>query len=136
MTPDPLKSGSQSSRPSGQLPTATTTPRRGGRRDGPSWFEAQDLHVIKAWNNEIIEIQPEISLFGSLKVIDVRISVFIQGHSVLIRFVASWKQASNIARIIFITECAYVSRPVTQRLDFVTVKVLCSPESRGAEYIP
>jgi len=72
VTPDSLKSVPKEP-PIGTTSDATTAPRRGGRRDGPSWFEAQDLHVIKAWNNEIIEIQPEISLFGSLKVVDVRI---------------------------------------------------------------
>ncbi|KIJ66849.1 hypothetical protein HYDPIDRAFT_174179 [Hydnomerulius pinastri MD-312] len=44
--------------------------KRPGQRDGPAWFEAQDLQVLKAWNNEIIEIQHEISLFGSLKTVD------------------------------------------------------------------
>ncbi|KAF8635070.1 hypothetical protein AX15_000560 [Amanita polypyramis BW_CC] len=39
--------------------------------NNPSWYEAQDLQVLKAWSNDIIEIQPEISLFGSLKTIDV-----------------------------------------------------------------
>ena len=45
--------------------------RRGGSDNGPSWYEAQDLTVLKAWSNEILEIQPEISMFGSLKSIDV-----------------------------------------------------------------
>ncbi|EFI27620.1 leucine-rich repeat-containing protein 40 [Coprinopsis cinerea okayama7 len=44
-------------------------PRRGGK--APAWFEAQDLTVLKAWNNEIIEIQHEISMFGSLKTLDI-----------------------------------------------------------------
>ncbi|KAF9046845.1 L domain-like protein [Hymenopellis radicata] len=35
-----------------------------------AWFEAQDLKTLKIGNNEIIEIQPEISMFGSLKNID------------------------------------------------------------------
>jgi hypothetical protein len=47
----------------------STTP--GGRDSGPSWYEAQDLQTLKAWNNEVSSIQPEISLFGSLKNIDV-----------------------------------------------------------------
>ena len=45
--------------------------RRGGQSNAPSWYEAQDLEVLKAWSNEIVEIQPEISMFGSLKTIDV-----------------------------------------------------------------
>ncbi|KAL4264448.1 RNI-like protein [Pleurotus pulmonarius] len=46
-----------------------TTKRRGGR-EVPAWYDAQDLHVLKAGNNDIIEIQPEISMFGSLKNVD------------------------------------------------------------------
>ena len=41
------------------------------KRQEPSWFDAQDLVVLKARTNEIVAIQPEISLFGSLKTIDV-----------------------------------------------------------------
>ena len=43
------------------------------KRQTPAWFEAQDLLILKARSNDIVEIQPEIHLFGSLKVIDVRI---------------------------------------------------------------
>ncbi|KAF8131287.1 hypothetical protein K438DRAFT_1643160 [Mycena galopus ATCC 62051] len=49
-------------------PAVETGPRR--NRPGPAWFETQDLELLKAWGNEIVEIQPEISLFGSLKSID------------------------------------------------------------------
>lgn len=45
--------------------------RRESSQSTPSWYEAQDLEVLKAWSNEIMEIQPEISMFGSLKTIDV-----------------------------------------------------------------
>jgi hypothetical protein len=70
ITPDPLKS--VPIEPSiGTTVDTPATSRRVGRSGGPSWFEAQDLTVLKAWNNEIIEIQPEISLFGSLKTVDV-----------------------------------------------------------------
>lgn len=71
ITPDPLKS--VPSEPC--IGTTADTPAkvsRSGRGDGPSWFDSQDLTVLKAWNNEIVEIQPEISLFGSLKTVDVR----------------------------------------------------------------
>src|ERR1700676_281152 len=81
VTPGPLKSVPEE--PS--IGTTADTParaRRGGRGDGPSWFEAQDLTIIKAWNNEIVEIQPDISLFGSLKTID----VCIFSRSLPIRF--------------------------------------------------
>ncbi|KAF9011860.1 hypothetical protein BDQ17DRAFT_1272237 [Cyathus striatus] len=67
ITPDPLKSVPNEP----VLPPSDLQPRRGGRRgDTPAWFEAQDLQVLKAWNNEITEIQHEISLFGSLKTVD------------------------------------------------------------------
>ena len=51
----------------------STGRRRGGQSNAPSWYEAQDLEVLKAWSNEIVEIQPEISMFGSLKTVDVSI---------------------------------------------------------------
>jgi len=37
-----------------------------------NWYDAKDLEVIKAWSNKIVELQPELSLFGSLKTLDVR----------------------------------------------------------------
>ena len=54
-------------------PSEPSVGRRGRNHDKPTWFEAQDLTVLKAWNNEIQEIQHEISLFGSLKTVDVRL---------------------------------------------------------------
>lgn len=75
ITPDPLKSVEQE--PSiGKSPDPPAKSGRAGRRH----WEAHDLHVIKAWNNDIVEIQPEISLFGSLKAIDVSILVDIVLH--------------------------------------------------------
>lgn len=71
MTPDPLKSVPNEP----ALPASEPKPSR-RRHDKPSWFEAQDLTVIKAWNNDIQEVQHEISLFGSLKTVDVG-SVFL-----------------------------------------------------------
>lgn len=53
--------------------------RRRGGNNNVSWYEAQDLEVLKAGNNEILEIQPEISLFGSLKHIDVCLHI-LPGH--------------------------------------------------------
>jgi len=71
ITPDALKS--VPSEPSlGPSSNSTEQPRRGTKRDAPTWFEAQDLHILKAWSNDIVEIQHEISLFGSLKTVDVR----------------------------------------------------------------
>uniref|UniRef100_A0A0W0FAR1 Leucine-rich repeat-containing protein 40 n=1 Tax=Moniliophthora roreri TaxID=221103 RepID=A0A0W0FAR1_MONRR len=69
VTPAPLKSVPNEP----PLPPAdpVSEVKRGNRRgENPAWFEAQDLQTLKAWNNEIIEIQPEISMFGSLKVVD------------------------------------------------------------------
>lgn len=69
VTPDPLKSAA-SEPPISPSMDGSRSSRRTGQREGPAWFEAQDLHVLKAWNNDIIEIQHEISLFGSLKTVD------------------------------------------------------------------
>ena len=75
INPDPLKSVVNEPK----LPPAEEQPvgRRGGRRDVPAWFEAQDLTVLKAWNNEITEIQHEISFFGSLKTVDVSLFLVV-----------------------------------------------------------
>lgn len=72
ITPKPLKSVPVEP----PISTATTDEivvgrRREGQSNAPSWYEAQDLTVLKAWSNEIVEIQPEISMFGSLKTVDV-----------------------------------------------------------------
>ncbi|KAJ6589021.1 hypothetical protein B0H19DRAFT_1102525 [Mycena capillaripes] len=63
ITPQPLKSVPEE-------PPLPPAPETGRKRTGPAWFETQDLEILKAWGNEIVEIQPEISLFGSLKSID------------------------------------------------------------------
>jgi hypothetical protein len=55
------------------LPPSEGVGRKGRNLEKTTWFEAQDLTVLKAWNNEIQEIQHEISLFGSLKTVDVSI---------------------------------------------------------------
>ncbi|KAI0058741.1 L domain-like protein [Artomyces pyxidatus] len=65
LKPDPLQS----------LPDEPPLPESGRRKpanakEAPSWFEQQDLEVLKASNNEIVELQHEISLFGSLKNVD------------------------------------------------------------------
>jgi hypothetical protein len=38
-----------------------------------AWYEQVDLTALKAPDNLIVELQPELSLFGSLKVVDVSI---------------------------------------------------------------
>ncbi|KAF9546309.1 L domain-like protein [Agrocybe pediades] len=65
LTPDPLRSVPTEP----ELPVSETKVGRRGV-DKPAWFEAQDLTSLKAWNNDIQEIQHEISLFGSLKTVD------------------------------------------------------------------
>lgn len=85
ITPDPLKS--VPNEPILPPSTPTDVPRRGGKRDTPAWFEAQDLQVLKIWNNDIEEVQHEISLFGSLKMIDVRsnsLVIYMQNSSLSI----------------------------------------------------
>jgi hypothetical protein len=68
VNPDPLRSV-----PNEPVlpPEPTKATLRKGNRDQPSWFQSQDLTVLKVGNNEIEEIQHEISLFGSLKTVDV-----------------------------------------------------------------
>ncbi|KAG6833362.1 hypothetical protein H0H87_007979 [Tephrocybe sp. NHM501043] len=68
ITPDPLNL--VPSEPVLPPTDPSDVPRRKGRGENPAWFEAQDLLVLKLWSNEIVEIQHEISLFGSLKIID------------------------------------------------------------------
>ncbi|KAH9970631.1 hypothetical protein BGW80DRAFT_1329003 [Lactifluus volemus] len=40
--------------------------------DPTTWYEQRDLTFLRARNNQIVEIQTEISLFGSLKTIDLQ----------------------------------------------------------------
>ncbi|KAJ7471435.1 hypothetical protein B0H11DRAFT_1368827 [Mycena galericulata] len=63
ITPEPLKSVPEE-------PPLPPAPETRQKPRGPAWFEIQDLEVLKVWGNEIVEIQPEIALFGSLKSID------------------------------------------------------------------
>ena len=71
VNPDPLKSVPNEPVLPPSEPSKAALRR--GNRDQTSWFESQDLTVLKAWNNEIEEVQHEISLFGSLKTVDVSI---------------------------------------------------------------
>lgn len=69
MNPDPLQSVPNEPVLPPSEPTKAAL--RKGNHDKPSWYQAQDLTVLKVGNNEIEEIQHEISLFGSLKTVDV-----------------------------------------------------------------
>ncbi|KAI0671315.1 hypothetical protein C8Q78DRAFT_1028265 [Trametes maxima] len=66
ITPEPLKSVPVEP----PISTNSSSDRRKDDKNAPSWYEAQDLEVLKAWSNEIMELQPEISMFGSLKTVD------------------------------------------------------------------
>ncbi|KZT41807.1 hypothetical protein SISSUDRAFT_1016912 [Sistotremastrum suecicum HHB10207 ss-3] len=59
IVPEPLKNA----------PPEEHTARSGSGKTISSW-QAQDLSVLKARDNSILEIQPEIALFGSLKLLD------------------------------------------------------------------
>ncbi|KAH8112006.1 RNI-like protein, partial [Phellopilus nigrolimitatus] len=65
VTPKPLDSVTEPDYPVDDAPK-----RNRQNKQQPSWFEAQDLMVLKARSNEIVALQPELSLFGSLKVVD------------------------------------------------------------------
>ncbi|TFK49708.1 hypothetical protein OE88DRAFT_1632756 [Heliocybe sulcata] len=64
--PDPLPSLPEEP----ALPDSKAATKYKNGREVPTWYEAQDLQVLKAWSNEIVEIQHEISLFGSLQTMD------------------------------------------------------------------
>lgn len=51
-----------------------------------NWYDAKDLEVVKAWSNNIVELQPELSLFGSLKTLDVRLYAILLIAESLIEF--------------------------------------------------
>lgn len=51
-----------------------------------NWYDAKDLEVVKAWSNNIVELQPELSLFGSLKTLDVRLYAILLVAESLIEF--------------------------------------------------
>lgn len=74
MNPDPLRSVPNEPVLPPSEPTKASL--RKGNLDQPSWFQAQDLTVLKVGNNEIEEIQHEISMFGSLKTVDVSNVIF------------------------------------------------------------
>ncbi|KAF9647802.1 L domain-like protein [Thelephora ganbajun] len=66
LTPEPLKLVTNES----PLPENDSTAARKRTTRDVNWYDAKDLEVIKAWSNKIVELQPELSLFGSLKTLD------------------------------------------------------------------
>jgi hypothetical protein len=65
VTPEPLKDAP----PEVIEPEAPSKIRRTG---STAWYEQVDLTTLKLFQNSIVELQPELSLFGSLKILDVR----------------------------------------------------------------
>jgi hypothetical protein len=70
LTPEPLPN----SPPEVVEPEVPSKVKRSGKT---TWYEQVDLTSLKVWDNAIIELQPELSLFGSLKVLDVSILIDI-----------------------------------------------------------
>lgn len=70
LTPEPLPN----SPPEVVEPEVPSKVKRSGKT---TWYEQVDLTSLKVWDNAIIELQPELSLFGSLKVLDVSVSMDI-----------------------------------------------------------
>lgn len=48
-------------------------------RQQNTWYDSQDLEVLKARTNDIIELQPELALFGSMKTLDVSLCLICSG---------------------------------------------------------
>jgi hypothetical protein len=65
VTPEPLKDAP----PEVVEPEVPSKIKRSG---SAAWYEQVDLTTLKLWHNSIVELQPELSLFGSLKILDVR----------------------------------------------------------------
>ncbi|KIM33114.1 hypothetical protein M408DRAFT_325938 [Serendipita vermifera MAFF 305830] len=63
VTPEPL----QDAPPEVVEPEAPSKIKKSGNT---AWYEQVDLTTLKLWHNSIVELQPELSLFGSLKVLD------------------------------------------------------------------
>ncbi|KAF8257222.1 hypothetical protein EI94DRAFT_1632919 [Lactarius quietus] len=65
VTPDKLASVPEE-------PPLPEKPSRRATSNSTTWYDQQDLTFLRARNNQIVEIQHEISLFGSLKTIDLQ----------------------------------------------------------------
>ncbi|KAH9053798.1 L domain-like protein [Lactarius vividus] len=65
VTPDKLSSVPEE-------PPLPEKPSMRATSNSTTWYDQQDLTFLRARNNQIVEIQHEISLFGSLKTIDLQ----------------------------------------------------------------
>jgi hypothetical protein len=66
------------------MPDEPPLPAKAGKKissDPTTWYDQQDLTFLWAWNNQIVELQTKISLFGSVKTIDICVSKLV--HSSL-----------------------------------------------------
>jgi Leucine-rich repeat (LRR) protein len=80
ITPEPLKFVPNEP----PLPQNDSRATRKNATQDLNWYDAKDLEVLKAWNNKIVELQPELSLFGSLKTLDVRFhALFFAAESLI-----------------------------------------------------
>lgn len=61
----------------GIVPDSMKATHNASSAQGTSWYGARDLSILKLANNEISAIPPEISLFGAITILDVRVRV---GH--------------------------------------------------------
>lgn len=64
MTPEPLKEAPP------EVIEPEGPPKKVKKVSNTAWYEQIDLTTLKLWDNEIVELQPELSLFGSLKIVD------------------------------------------------------------------
>lgn len=72
------------------------------KRSGKTtWYEQVDLTSLKVWDNAILEIQPEISLFGSLKVLDVSVSLLMLKRLLLIALQLHKNKLTSIPDSVF-----------------------------------
>lgn len=63
-----------------RVPDEPPLPDKPGEKfnsNSTTWYDQQDLTFLRVRNNQIVELQPEISLFGSLKTVDVCLLYFL-----------------------------------------------------------
>lgn len=87
-----------------------------------NWYDAKDLETIKAWSNKIVELQPELSLFGSLKTLDVRLYAvpFVADSLINFRDEAQQQFAHVLTGVDLRPFCFDVHRSITQFAGVIT----------------